>query len=91
MGRHSLLAILLVTLVACSRTASVAPGSGQARTGDKSPIDHLILIYLENRTFDNLFGLFPGADGIAEAGASATQVDKDGKAYKRCRRFRARR
>ena len=30
-------------------------------------IDHIVVIYLENRSFDNLFGLFPGADGIAQA------------------------
>ena len=44
-------------------------------------INHVIVIYLENRSFDNLYGLFPGADGIAQAGATSTQVDKDGKPY----------
>ncbi len=27
-------------------------------------INHIVVIYLENRSFDNLYGLFPGADGI---------------------------
>lgn len=44
-------------------------------------INHIIVIYLENRSFDNLYGLFPGANGIANAGAARTQVDKDGKPY----------
>jgi phospholipase C len=44
-------------------------------------INHIIVIYLENRSFDNLYGLFPGADGLDNAGASATQVDKDGRPY----------
>ena len=44
-------------------------------------INHIIVIYLENRSFDQLYGLFPGADGIANAGAAATQVDRDGKPY----------
>ena len=44
-------------------------------------LNHIIVIYLENRSFDNLYGLFPGADGVANAGAAATQVDKDGKPY----------
>ncbi len=44
-------------------------------------INHIIVLYLENRSFDNLYGLFPDADGIANAGAAATQVDRDGKPY----------
>ncbi len=42
-------------------------------------INHIIVLYLENRSFDNLYGLFPGADGLANAGPAATQVGKDGK------------
>ena len=43
-------------------------------------IDHIIVIYAENRSFDNLYGLFPGANGIANATAEQyTQVDYDGK------------
>ena len=44
-------------------------------------INHIIVIYLENRSFDQLYGLFPGADGVANAGAAGTQVDRDGKPY----------
>ncbi len=46
-------------------------------------INHIITIYLENRSFDQLYGLYPGAAGIADAGAAATQVDRDGKPYDR--------
>ncbi len=43
-------------------------------------IEHVIVIYAENRSFDNLYGLFPGANGIANATpAQYTQVDHDGK------------
>jgi phospholipase C len=38
-------------------------------------------IYLENHSFDNLFGFFPNADGIAAAGATKIQVDRDGHPY----------
>jgi acid phosphatase len=42
-------------------------------------IEHIVVIYGENRSFDNLYGHFPGADGIAQAGAEArTQRDRDG-------------
>jgi phospholipase C len=45
-------------------------------------INHIIVIYLENRSFDQLYGLFPGADGIANVGAAAAfQVDRDGRPY----------
>jgi phospholipase C len=46
-------------------------------------INHIIVIFLENRSFDNLYGLFPGANGVANAGAAATQVDKAGKPYEK--------
>jgi acid phosphatase len=43
-------------------------------------IEHIVVIYAENRSFDNLYGLFPGADGIAQATPEQyTQVDNDGK------------
>jgi len=38
-------------------------------------IEHIVVIYLENRSFDNLFGMFPGANGLSNAGVSAIQVD----------------
>jgi phospholipase C len=43
--------------------AAPAPqGAGQAQGIDK--IEHIIWIIQENRTFDNYFGTFPGADGF---------------------------
>jgi phospholipase C len=61
----------------------LAPGSWARAKVDpaKAPIDHLLIIYLENHTFDNLFGLFPGANGITAPGAAVPQVDRDGKPY----------
>jgi phospholipase C len=46
-------------------------------------IKHIIVIYLENRSFDHLYGFFPGANGIKDAGVAATQVDRDGAPYER--------
>jgi acid phosphatase len=46
-------------------------------------IEHIILIYPENRSFDNLYGLFPGANGINQATSEQyTQIDHDGKPFK---------
>lgn len=45
-------------------------------------IGHIVVIYLENHSFDNLYGLFPGAEGIAQARPENTQqVDKNDKPY----------
>lgn len=44
-------------------------------------INHIVVFYLENHSFDNVFGAFPGADGLAQAGRKAVQVDGNGKLY----------
>jgi len=67
-------------------TALCAPAYAQnmpdAPKAGLNKIGHIIVIYLENRSFDNLYGMFPGANGIANAGAAATQVDANGEPYK---------
>jgi acid phosphatase len=44
-------------------------------------IGHIVVVFEENRSFDNMFGGFPGADGLANAGDAAPQVDFDGGVY----------
>jgi acid phosphatase len=69
--------------------AVAAVGAGcacVAAVAQASPIDdtlarirHIVVIYAENRSFDNLYGLFPGADGVGQAPKEAgTQRDRDG-------------
>jgi acid phosphatase len=44
-------------------------------------IQNIVVIYAENRSFDNLYGLFPGADGIQQALQQPEhylQLDRDG-------------
>lgn len=65
------LAAALLCAPACAQVPKPVPGLEK--------IKHIVVIYLENRSFDNIYGLFPGANGIANAGAAATQVDKEGK------------
>ncbi|HSN33196.1 MAG TPA: acid phosphatase, partial [Ideonella sp.] len=45
-----------------------------------SRINHVVVVFAENHSFDNLYGLFPGADGIAQAVAEqrTLQHDHDG-------------
>src|SRR5262249_30863579 len=40
-------------------------------------IDHIVVIYQENWTFDGLYGSFPGANGLAKAsGATLSQINR---------------
>jgi phospholipase C len=57
---------LSLLAAAAAVAAAVAP-SGAATgvaTAPAVPVTHVIEIMLENHSFDNLFGKFPGADGI---------------------------
>src|SRR5690348_8589622 len=68
-----LVALLVVAVVARSngsshpsRQAGGPNGSGHHSPGAGGrpiPIKHVVFIVKENRTFDNLFGRYPGADG----------------------------
>src|SRR5206468_9943512 len=75
----------LVRLACAATLACLAAACGQQPERNSQAgldrIDHIIVIYAENRSFDNLYGLFPGANGVANATpAQYTQVDYDGEA-----------
>src|SRR6516164_5642361 len=76
-SKRSLAMLLAATAMATSAEAAEVPGPKPGL--DK--VGHIIVLYLENRSFDNLYGLFPGANGVANAGETAVQIDKDGKPY----------
>ena len=44
-------------------------------------IKHFVVIYLENHSFDNLYGEFPGANGLRSSGALIKQVDAAGSPF----------
>jgi phospholipase C len=78
---------MLVTFAGWARLANVAivaavvagcsTAPPRASLGGLEKIEHIVVIYAENRSFDTLYGLFPGANGLA--GAPATpQLDRDG-------------
>jgi len=69
-----------LTLAAVALTTGCAhsPAQDQAGRGLRQ-IEHIVVIFAENRSFDHLYGLFPGAEGIANATAQQkTQLDHDG-------------
>src|SRR5262249_23077262 len=66
-----------LALAAASATSAFAQGANAGL----SQIQTVVVIYAENRAFDNLYGTFPGAVGLADAHDTA-QLDRDGKPLK---------
>jgi phospholipase C len=70
----------------CHEDKANAPGvQGSGLSADRKDatpgmerLHHLVVIYLENRSFDNLYGEFAGANGLANGGPTSTQVDGTG-------------
>ena len=60
-------------------TLAVGGFAATAGAADLSKITNIVVIYAENRSFDNLYGAFPGANGLQTVAAGqATQLDRDG-------------
>ncbi|HEX4835341.1 MAG TPA: alkaline phosphatase family protein, partial [bacterium] len=70
-----MLAAVLLGVLATRPTAGLPAG------GPLNRVNHLIVVYQENWSFDALYGRFPGANGLATAGETIAQVDKDGHRY----------
>src|SRR5258705_13091928 len=57
-----------------------APPSSSPPMAGLERIEHIVVIFAENRSFDHLYGRFPGANGLANASADqTTQLDRNGK------------
>ena len=62
-----------------------SPGDAASDAGDASDantpppalssLGHVVVIYLENHSFDNLYGSYPNAEGINSLGATIPQTD----------------
>jgi phospholipase C len=63
---------------------ALAPAvSAAASAATLSDVETIVVIYAENRSFDNLYGFFPGANGLANLKpADYQQVDRDGSVLK---------
>ncbi|MDZ4146540.1 MAG: acid phosphatase [Burkholderiales bacterium] len=62
-----------LALTGCA-SAPATPDARMAR------VQNVVVIYAENHSFDNLYGLFPGANGVGRATPEqSTQLDHDGK------------
>jgi acid phosphatase len=64
---------MLSAAVLCANTAMAADAP------DLSAIQTVVVIYAENHSFDNLYGYFPGANGLQNVTPEMTrQLDRDG-------------
>jgi phospholipase C len=71
---------LPLPLCALLGAAIAAPALADQKSVDAGlkKIEHIVVIYGENRSFDNLYGMFPGADGVLGAKKFPPQIDRDG-------------
>src|SRR4051794_26627994 len=77
-ARRRVLVAVVAALVATA-TVAVSPAAARHRHVPLRHVRHLVVIYLENHSFDNLYGDFAGADGLAAADPQHTiQTDLAG-------------
>ncbi len=80
---------LLVAAVAAAALMMIAGASAASADHGKKPghsglrgIEHIVVIYEENHSFDNLYGGWEGVNGLKNADAAhTTQVDQAGVPY----------
>ena len=69
----------IAPLLAGCTTEKTMSAAAEMAAPNLDKIKTVVVIFAENRTFDNLYGRFPGADGIGQASKeSMTQLDRDG-------------
>lgn len=93
MKRNSIITVTLVTYIVsaiitgCSSNKSITSTQEKIDTTINNQnidrVKHVVVIYMENRSFDNLYGQFEGANGLSNAKPeNITQLDREGKVYK---------
>ena len=70
--RHSTSAVIALVLALLISVNPLYAGSDNSKKLTKlKKIDHIIVVYQENWSFDSLYGYFPGANGLTGPAASA--------------------
>src|SRR5215467_15348635 len=70
---HKLLVATFLLIAVCLNS----PTSRAQNPNKFQQIQHIIVVYQENWSFDSLYGLFPGANGLFNSSAvSLTQRDR---------------
>src|SRR3954454_6375069 len=74
--------VLCVALLSLGATPALADHGHKGRPDALQRIRHIVVVYEENHSFDNLYGGWEGVDGLAAADpAHTTQVDQTGAPY----------
>ena len=69
--------VLAVPLTASIAFGLYACGGNDDKKADLTSVKNIVVIYAENRSFDNLYGSFPGANGLqGVTAASAQQLER---------------
>lgn len=73
--RNSAFAMIVLLLAGCG-----TGGGGTVATGsDPAAVQHVIVVMMQNASFDHLFGTFPGANGPRSGAPGYVQIDAGGK------------
>ncbi|OXH86319.1 hypothetical protein CA831_24445, partial [Burkholderia multivorans] len=71
--------IRFTPIAVAAALALTACGGDDVQQQGLSAVKNVVVIYAENRSFDNLYGNFPGANGLQNVtAASAQQKDRNG-------------
>jgi acid phosphatase len=80
--RLRILSLLTLAALALVSATPAAYGSGGSGKDSLSRINHIVVIYQENHSFDNLYGRWEGVNGLRQAPRSRTvQVNQAGVPY----------
>src|SRR5450631_2239596 len=72
---------LFAVAAAIAMSVSCSDSASGLKAGTINKVNHVVVIYLENRGFDNTYGEFAGATGLADAASALPQVDSAGDVY----------
>src|SRR5579872_3290180 len=65
----------------CATICLWTVGMAQQSTASLADIQNVVIIYESKWSFDSLYGFFPDANGVANAGKAARQVDQNGRTF----------
>jgi phospholipase C len=84
MKKSTFLTVVLATVTCLCGAAAAAPAKAPPKhAAGIEQIETVVVIYAENRSFDNLYGFFPSANGLRHVTRTASaQRDRDGSIMK---------
>src|SRR2546427_4440702 len=72
----------LLTLISTIAWPAAAFAEGEGGETSLGAVKHIVVIYQENHSFDNLYGGWEGVNGLANANAAHTlQIKQDGSLF----------